>query len=153
MDRPLTQELVFTYYFREGECHKYEIKDERFFIILESEWGVDDQWLFGIPLSRNPKRSIDPFNDKARNFIDSITIGRYNMSGVWQYGLMRWQILLRTPKEAEELLRHFASGGLKVRGRGDRHHTGAENNLINTVQTALETYRNGGKVELLGKEF
>jgi len=61
---------------------------------------------------------------------------------------MRIGIKLTNTGEAEELLRHFANGNLKVRGRGNRHHTGAENVIINTVRNALSDHRRGRNIDI-----
>jgi hypothetical protein len=61
---------------------------------------------------------------------------------------MRIGIKLNNTGQAEELLRHFANGNLKVRGRGNVHHRGAENVIINTVRTALSDYRGGRSVDI-----
>ena len=119
-----------------------------FSIVLKSEWGADHQYFFGIPLNETPKRSIDPFSDEARTFISSITTNCHNMSGIWQSGYMRIGIRLDNTDQAEELLRHFASGNLKVRGRGNVHHRGAENVIVNTVRTALSSHRGGRDVNI-----
>jgi hypothetical protein len=70
------------------------------------------------------------------------------MSGIWQDNYMRYKIQLDSIDEANELLRHFADGNLKVKGRGNRHHTGAENVVINTVRNAISRHRNGESVNI-----
>ena len=61
---------------------------------------------------------------------------------------MKYKIRLDDTSEAEKLLRHFANGNLKVRGRGGVHHRGAENVVINTVRTALSEHRAGRNVNI-----
>jgi len=68
------------------------------------------------------------------------------MNGIWQDRYMRYKIQLDNTNEADELLRHFANGNLSVKGRGNRHHTGAENVVINTVRNALSRHRSGENV-------
>lgn len=136
-----------------GRTYELGAASHYFLVILESEWGVDGQWFFGIPTYRSPKRFIDYHSQEAINFLESITSDTYDMNGISQNRLMRWRIALTNAEKAEKLLRYFATGELSVRGRGEKHHTGAENVVINTVRTALEVYRNGGSVNLCGREF
>jgi len=124
-------------------CGNYSID---FQVILEAEHGADSQWFFGIPLEWTPKRFIDWHNSSAKEFLESITISTFDMNGIWQDRYMRYKIQLDNTNEADELLRHFANGNLSVRGRGNRHHTGAENVVINTVRNALSRHRSGENV-------
>lgn len=131
-----------------GPCYSCGSYSATFNVVLKAEWGADHQYIFGIPLTETPKRSIDPFSNGAETFIDSVLTNYHNMSGIWQDGYMRIGIKLTSTSQAEELLRHFANGNLKVRGRGNVHHRGAENVLINTVRTALSDHRGGRDVNI-----
>ena len=131
-----------------GPCNSCSNYYADFVVILEAEWGVDGQWFFGIPTYRSPKRYIDYSGGEAKNFLESITTATYNMDGIWQFPIMKYKIRLDNTNKAEELLRHFAYGNLKVRGRGGVHHRGAENVLINTVRTALSEHRAGRDVNI-----
>src|SRR5688572_20134842 len=100
---------------------------------------------------RSPERFIDYHNSEAENFLNGITRGSYSYKELWHSWYMRWKFLMGETSEAEKLLRYFASSGLSVRDKDGRFDVSAENMIINTVRTALETYRNGGKVNLVRK--